>query len=154
MNLKLKEGSPVVMIEAGSDETEFSTTRFAVVTFTQEFIELISKLRKEREEADYYELTKFYYGCEWLNEHDFASEREETSLSEEQSEQLEDFLDGKNEGVWQIEPVGDVPMINDDVTLLHISEFGIKFTAYVKYTNNRIWTEKIPYDLIDKLKFD
>ncbi len=153
MNLKLKEGSPVILIGAGADETEFSITRLAVITFNPEFIELISKLRKAREEADCYELTKFYYNCEWINEHDYASEREEVSLSEEQSEQVEEFLEGKDEGIWQIEPIGDVPVINDDCTQLHISEYGIKFTAFCKHTNDRIWTERVPYDLIDTLTF-
>lgn len=152
MKLALKDGSPVVLVGAGSDETEFSTTSYAVVTFTQEFIELISKLRKAREEADCYELTKFYYNCEWLNEHDFGYERGEETLSCEQMEALEEFTKD-NAGIWQIEPTGDVPVINDDCTQLHVSDYGIKFTAYIKHTNDRIWTERIPYDLIDKLTF-
>lgn len=153
MNLKLKDGSPVVLVGAGSDETEFSTTRFAVVTFTKELFEKIQNLRMGREIAEAYEVTAFYYGCEWLNEHDYGFERGEETLSCEQMEQLEEFMEGKNEGVWQIEPIGDVPMCNDDCTQLHISEYGVKFTAYIKHTNDRIWTERIPYELIYKLKF-
>jgi hypothetical protein len=152
MNLKLKDGSPIILIGAGSDETEFSTTRIAVVEITKELFERIENLRMGREICGAYEVTKFDYSCNWLNEHDFATERGEVSLSEEQSEQLEDFLEGKNEGIWQIEPVGDVPMVNDDCTQIHVSEYGIKFTSYVKHTNDRIWTDAIPFELIYKLK--
>jgi hypothetical protein len=153
MNLKLKEGSPIILVEAGSDETEFSTTRFAVVEFTKELFERIENLRMGREICGAYEVTKFDSSCDWLNEHDYASERGEVSLSDDQSEQLEEFMEGKNEGIWQIEPIGDVPMINDDCTQIHVSEFGIKFTAYCKHTNDKIWTERIPYELIYKLNF-
>ena len=151
MKLKKKNGSPVILVVAGSDETEFSTTSYAVVTFTKELIEKITRLRTGRDICGAYEVTKFDYSCDWLNEHDFASEREEIAMSSEQMEALEVFTEDRT-GIWQVEPLGDVPVINDDCTQIHVSEFGVKFTAYIKHTNDRIWTERIPYELIYKLK--
>jgi len=89
MNLKLKDGSPVVLVGAGSDETEFSTTSYAVVTFTKELYEKIVSLRMGREICGAYEVTKFCYECDWLSEDEFASERDETSMSCKQVEALE-----------------------------------------------------------------
>jgi hypothetical protein len=150
MNLKLKKGSPIVLVGAGSDETEFSTTSFAVVEFNKELFQKIANLRMGREICGAYEVTAFYYGCEWLNEHDFASERGEVVMNCEQMGMLEDFTKD-SAGIWQIESIGDAPFINDDCTQIHVSEFGVKFTAYIKHTNDKIWTERIPYELIYKL---
>ena len=58
MNLKLKAGSPVVLVGAGTDEPEFLITRFAVVTFTQELFDKIVRLRLGREISGAYEVTE------------------------------------------------------------------------------------------------
>lgn len=154
MNLKLKEGSPVVLVGAGTDEPEFLITRFAVVTFTQELFDKIVRLRLGREISGAYEVTAFYYGCEWLSEDECCGfEPTSIQLTEEQTEELEEFT-SDNKGIWQIDPAVDTDSsLRDDCTVLHVNDFGIRFTAYVKHSDLKIWTERIPYDLIYKLKF-
>ncbi len=147
MKLDLKKGSPILLVGAGSSEQENSTTQFAVVTITKELFETIKNLRMGREICNAYEVTAFSNECDWINEHDFAYERDEESLSEEQTEMLEEFTED-NAGIWQIEPIGDFPILRDDVAQVHVSEFGVKFTAYIKHTNDKIWTERIPFELI------
>jgi len=153
MDLIKKDSSPVVLVKAGSDEDQFCTTRFAVVTFTEELIERISKLRKARELAETYEISEFNYACDFVNEHDFATEREEETINEDEIVELERFTED-NAGAWAIEPLNeDLAGFRTSGDMMYVSEYGVKFDAYLKHTNDRIYTERIPFDMIDSIKF-
>jgi hypothetical protein len=148
MELKIKENSSTVLLKVYDNDDDFTRCNYAVVKFTKTLLEEISKLRKGREAMGNYEVNNFNYSCNFLAQDEFEDEE----ISEELVEELEDFTKG-NEGVWQIEDVdlSDVPTLRTDADTIHVSEFGVKWVAYGKYSGVELSTEKISWEVIDQM---
>lgn len=148
MNLKLKENSSTVLLKVYDNDDDFTRCNYAVVKITKELLETISKLRKGRDELDCYEVKSFEYSCNFLAQDEFEDEQ----ISEELVEILEDFTKD-NAGAWQIEDVdmSDVETQRTDADTIHISDFGIKWVAYGKYSGVEFSTEKISWEQIDAM---
>ena len=145
MNLKLKENSSTVLLKVYDNDDDFTRCDYAVVKITKELLEAISKLRKGREELGCYEVKNFEYSCNFLAQDEFEDEQ----ISDELVEILEDFTKD-NAGAWQIESVdlSDVETLRTDADTIHISDFGIKWVAYGKYSGVEFSTEKISWEQI------
>lgn len=157
MNLKLKNNSTTVLLKVTDNDHDIVRCNYAIATISKELLERISKLRKAREEVGAYEVVDFCGCANLLNQDEFAYQNDEENISEELAESLEDFTKD-NEGVWQIDAneIGDidnVPMIRTTGDTIHVCEFGVKFTAYMKYADNFLETEKISWEQIDSMKF-
>lgn len=151
MNLKLKENSSTVLLKVYDSDEDFTRCNYAVVKITKELLEIISKLRKGRDELGCYEVTKFDYSCKFLAQDEFEDEQ----ISEELVEALEDFTKD-NAGTWQIEDVDmdEVETLRTDADTVHVCEFGVKWNAYGKYSGIEFNTEKISWEQIDKMIID
>lgn len=149
MNLKLKENSSTVLLKVHDDDDDFTRCDYAIVTITKKLLETITKLRKGRDAMGCYEVSEFDYSCIYLNQDEFD---EGEQVSEEMLEELETFTKD-NKGTWQIEPVDtdSLPELRTDADQVHVSEFGVKFSSYGKYSGVSFDTEKISWEEIDKM---
>lgn len=148
MNLKIKENSSTVLLKVYDNDNEFTRCDYAIVKITSKLLETISKLRKGREALCCYEVTDFQYSCNFLAQDEFEDEQ----ISDELVEQLEEFTKD-NAGVWQIEDVdlSDVETLRTVADTIHVSDFGIKWVAYGKYSEAELCTEKISWEQIDAM---
>jgi len=149
--VKAQEGSTTFLLKVYDNDDYCVRCNYAIVTITKDLLETISKLRKGREAMGNYEVTDFNYSCSFLNQDEWACENDEKNIPEELVDELDEFTED-NAGVWQIEPLGDVEKIRTEVDTIRVSEFGVKFSSYMKNTDIEFNTEKISFDLIDKLE--
>lgn len=144
--INAQEGSSTFLLKVYDNDDEFTRCNYAIVTITKDLLEIVSKLRKGREQLGCYEVTEFNYACEFLAQDEFEDEH----ISEELEEELEDFTQD-NVGVWQIKPIGEVETLRTDANRVIITDFGIKWEAYGKFSGVQFDTEKISWDLLDNL---
>jgi hypothetical protein len=144
--IKSKEGSSTFLLKVYDTDEDFIRCNYAIVTITKDLMDVISKLRKGRDEMKCYEVTEFQYACEFLAQDEFEDEM----ISDELVDELEDFTQD-NSGVWQIEPIEDVVTLRTDADTIHVSDYGIKWTTYGKFSGVRFSTERISWDLLDNL---
>lgn len=150
--IKAKEGSSTFLLKVYDTDDDCVRCNYAIVTITKNLMDVISKLRKGRDNMGCYEVTDFNYSCRFLNQDEWAFQNDEKNIPEELVDELDEFTQD-NKGVWQIEPVGELPEIITDADTIHVSQFGVKFTAYMKHTEGvRFSTEKISFEKLDKLK--
>lgn len=152
MELKIKENSSTVLFKVHSNDNDFTRCEYAFVTFTKELIERVNKLREARKSLGCYEVTDFYGSTNFLNQDEFAYESDDENISEELSDALWDFT-RDNKGTWNVEPVDleDVPMIRTEADTVHVSDYGVRFIAYMKHVGVELCTEKISWEEIDKM---
>ena len=148
MKIQLKENSPTVLLKVTDDDEDNIRCDYAIVTITKSLLETISKLRKGRDEMKCYEVVEFSGNCNFLAQDEFEDEQ----ISDELVEELEDFTKD-NAGVWQIETVdiNSIEMLRTQADTVHVSEFGIKFVSYGKFSDVRFDTVKISWKRIDKM---
>ena len=148
MNLKLKENSLTVLLKVYDNDEDFTRCDYAIVKITKDLLETISKLRKGRDEMKCYEVTAFDCSCHFLAQDEFEDEQ----ITDELVDALEDFTKD-SAGVWQVEDVDmdAVEVLRTDADTVHISDFGIKFSSYGKYSGVKFDTEKISWERIDKM---
>jgi hypothetical protein len=53
-----------------------------------------------------------------------------------------------HEGIIEIEPINtdEIPMLRTECDQLIVDDFGVMFDALVKFTDTRMWTEKISHE--------
>lgn len=137
-----------------SDTDEYHTTaNFAVVTFTtelkaqiKEFKETIENLKAQGKSI--YRMTAFSYYVEYFSECSYDGVDE--NIDEDIADALYNAM-GIHEGIVEIEPVNtdSIPMLRTEADQLIVDDYGVMFDALVKFTDTRMWTEKIPFENIN-----
>jgi len=144
-------GSEIFVMNVTDNEEQNATSRHAVIKFTPQLAVKIAGLRKElmRMKGLYegiYEITSF--GTNPI----FVSECSYEDVEVTNDEIITWFDDSKlsEKGVMQIlipELIQEkIKGLRIDTILLHVSEFGVKWSGYVKHTNIKVTTEKISYE--------
>ena len=149
MKIQLKNTN-TLLVKVHNSDTENMVCDFAIVTITKDLLDTISKLRKARENVDFYEITKFDSSINFLNQDDFAWEDGEETISEELTEELE-AISNDGAGVWRVEIEKDQPMLRTEADLICVGTHGIRFTAIKKYSDIRLVTDRISFEMLEDL---
>lgn len=149
MNLKRNENSSTFLMKVHDNDPYFVRCDYAIVEISKDLLELISKLRKSREETGNYQTVDWSCACHFLNQDEFD---EGEMVTDEMLEELETLTED-NYGTWKIDPVDmealpQLRTVNDTVV---VCSFGIHFTAVGKYSGVEYSTEKISWEEIDNL---
>lgn len=148
--MQRKEGTNTFLVKVYDTDEDNVRCNYAIVTLSEQLIDSLSKLRKVQEENDCYEITKFSTSCHFINEDEYD---DDNTVDLDLIEQIEDFMDtDSGEGVCQIDgeiiDLNSIPKLRTDANLVHVSEFGVKFTAIGKWSDVRFVTEKISWEQI------
>ena len=148
--IEIKKNSSTFLLKVHDNDPDFVRCDYAVVEITKGLLELISKLRKSREELGNYQTVDWSCACHFFNQDEFD---EGEMISDELLCRLEELTDD-NAGTWSIAPVDTdkIPELRTESNTVHVTDFGIHFTATGKYSGVEYSTEKISWENIDKLK--
>lgn len=140
--------SEKILVKVYSVEEDALTSRFAIIELSEE---LINKIKTMKEQLDIvksnlegksiYQLNAFDFRCEFIEEENFDEE-------EIEDEVLETLFLSEVSRV-NFPKSEEIPLIRDDVKLLHVSEFGFKFSAYIKNTSIRLDTATVNFAFLD-----
>ena len=154
-----------LLVKVYSTENEAMTSRFGIITLTDTLKETILSLSKElldvkhrmTGKASVYTITAFNSACEYIDERDDFSGDLNQKMEGQTLDDLQKVLFHNsdngivNKDYARIEIPENViiDFLRDDVGMLHISQFGFKFSCYIKHTDIRLDTETISFDIFD-----
>ena len=154
MKIKLNGKSKTVLLKVHDNDEWCQWCDYAVVELTQEFVDVARKqleilLKMKEENSSVYKIETFDYSCDFI-----SSEEHDTRTSSEILDQLYDTgID--TAGVMGIDGYDDkaegLVLLRTDCDTMEITDYGVRFTAYVKHTNQLIDTEKITFERMDAL---
>lgn len=145
-----------LLIKVHSTNEDCMTSRFAILSLTPTVIKCILSLKKELEgvqerlgKENIYQLTQFNYNCNFVSEEErtFSDEKEN---SEKFIEKLEEVLGEQSYVTICLtkKERENTVLIRQDVSILHVSDFGFKFSCYIKHTSTKLDTETISFETL------
>ena len=148
MDFKLKKNSSTVLLKVYDDDQDFVRCEYAVVKITKDLLDIISKLRKGRNELGCYQVNAFQYSCHFFAQDEFDDEQISDDILESAYNIAQD-----NAGVWQVEAVDmdAIETLRTDADRVIVDDYGVKWEAYGKCSGVRFDTEKISWERIDKM---
>jgi hypothetical protein len=141
--LKLVKKSKVLLVTVRCADEYFNDCNFAVLKLTKKVLEKVSEAKSIREIAGNSEgLYKITYWSP-LGYDNFFFVEDEEDLGEELASEAFDNSDQEIQYLNGMpEPKGDMRI---ECEMMHVYDDGIAFDCYLKNTNTKLYTERIPF---------
>lgn len=147
---KSEKKTETLLVKVISTDEDCTTSRFAIISLTPKLKETVLSLKKERDGIEkrlgkfsIYQLTQFNGSCDYVDEQECFDEEKN---SEKIINELEEVLGGQS--YTKIKPTRKkIIFVRSDVDVLHVSQFGFKFSCYIKHTNTKLDTDTIEFDV-------
>lgn len=149
MEITRKEGSGTFLLKVSDSDEYHTTSQYAVVTFSPELLAQVKAFKETIEDLkakgqSIYRMTSFEYSVEYFADCTYDGIE---NIDEDIADALYKSMN-THEGIIEIEPINtdDIPMLRTECDQLIVDDYGVMFDALVKFTDTRMWTEKISHE--------
>ena len=149
MEILRKEGSGTFLLKVSDSDEYHTTAQYAIVTISPELKEQIKIFKETIEDLkakgqSIYRMTSFEYAVDYFAD---CTYDDIENIDEDIADALYKSMN-THEGVIEIEPINtdDIPMLRTECDQLIVDDYGVMFDALVKFTDTRMWTEKISHE--------